>query len=176
MLGFATLALGAAWILVSLYVVQTAMPQTVVSLPPKSAEKLAFALPQGWSFFTRNPREASAVVYRPGRGAQWVPTSRTPNFQPRNLFGASRVQRAEGIDLGVLAVAVPDKAWVSCRSAASACLARVVGPIQVDIRRAGFLLCGDVGLVSREPVPWAWARDRRRVAMPAKVARLAVSC
>src|SRR5262249_6036163 len=37
-------------------------------------------------------------------------------------------------------------------------------------------LCGDVLLVERTPVPWAWAGSHRPVSMPVKYARLDVQC
>jgi Sporulation delaying protein SdpA len=37
-------------------------------------------------------------------------------------------------------------------------------------------LCGDVLVVERTPVPWAWAGSHRAVSMPLKYARLDVQC
>jgi len=37
-------------------------------------------------------------------------------------------------------------------------------------------LCGDVLLLDRTPVPWAWAGTHRAVSMPVKYARLDVQC
>jgi hypothetical protein len=71
-------------------------------------------------------------------------------------------------------VDIPDSVWSDCTGPPTGCLSgRPAGPVIANSspRRD---VCGDIGFISQEVVPWAW-RDMPTV-MPSKVARVTVTC
>jgi antimicrobial peptide system SdpA family protein len=132
-------------------------------------------VPQGWAFFTRDPQEASWLVYRPD-GDRWVRALGT-NSDAQYLFGLDRTQRAQEMELQSLLGQVPSSAWVSGRS-------KVSGPSAGEIRRVVAVnntaprpsICGEVAVHKRETIPWAWSRSRATIAMPSTTARMHVRC
>ncbi|MET7426456.1 SdpA family antimicrobial peptide system protein [Dactylosporangium sp. NPDC005555] len=176
-LGAFALALIAAGALAVAYVVHTQLPDNAVDLPYEAAveEPVRVALPQGWAFFTRDPRGADLLVYTRGGDGRWHDALLSPHAEPRNLFGLARASRAQGVELGLLTGAVPEDGWTGCQADPGPCLERLT-PLPAANRARRTTLCGDVGLAQRVPVPWAWSRSGDQVVMPSTVARLAVSC
>jgi antimicrobial peptide system SdpA family protein len=172
-----TLALIVTALVVSSYAVHAPMPANAVSLPYESSMRswVRQLLPEGWAFFTRSPREADvAPVIRTGHG-RWRDALLGPHAEPRNAFGFARRSRAQGVELGMLSGSLRKDAWTDCRGPVDACLERATA-VGVANTAPAPTLCGAVGLVSRPPVPWAWSRSSREITMPARVARLEVSC
>jgi antimicrobial peptide system SdpA family protein len=128
-------------------------------------------LPQGWGFFTRDPREAQTMVYRPeGSAFRLVNKS---NGEASYLFGLSRVSRRQNIELGQIIATIPSQAWTPCSSRnLSSCLSD-----SLVVRKNPFkspLIKGEYVLVSTNPIPWAWSHSRKPVVMPFKTVRLYV--
>ncbi len=137
-------------------------------------------LPQGWGFFTRDPREARIIPFGLDTEGEWTELGLGPHSRARWLFGLDRRSRAQGLEIGTLFGAVPDDAWVDCDSGPTsmeprACL-DAASPLQVDNPSPIPSLCGQIGLVRREPVPWAWRGAADQIEMPAQVLRLDVRC
>jgi antimicrobial peptide system SdpA family protein len=169
----ALIALGA---LVCGYVVHAQLPANAVQLPYEArlSHSVRLVLPQGWAFFTRSPRAPDVVPYRRVDG-RWVSALATPNAEPRNLFGLSRTARAQGVELGVLIGDVRPDQWLACTVDPLVCLDRAT-PVALTNTSLVPTLCGEVGLVSQQPLPWAWSEARDETVMPGRVARLETSC
>lgn len=142
-----------------------------------SSEKLNLIaiLPEGWSFFTRNPREATDHVYH-RQEAGWVSLGRT-NSHVANLFGARRTARIHGIELSALLQQVAVGKWhravvrlEDLKAIESIPVMKVTNPA---LRPT---LCGQLLVQRREPVPWAWSSRRDAIEMPADIVRLRSSC
>ena len=80
------------------------LPSNVVSVRDGGSVRVfwAKALPQGWAFFTKPPSDSELVAYRVVEG-ELVYASLTPNSRPRNLFGLTRTQRAQGPEIAAMA-------------------------------------------------------------------------
>jgi antimicrobial peptide system SdpA family protein len=135
-----------------------------------------FFLPEGWAFFTRNPREDRYIVYRLATGGSWIDTNLGPHNRPRNAFGLNRKSRAQGVEIGLLLVSIHDDEWLACRKSPAICLATT--PVSKDFKDISPIptLCGEIGVVMQPPVPWAWSSLPRPVTMPSKVVRVRVHC
>jgi antimicrobial peptide system SdpA family protein len=174
--GTFSLATAIAFAAVVLYVAQTYLPTTAVSLPLYAQIRpVARSLvPEGWAFFTRSPREERVLPYvlRDGR---WTDVHAPPHAEPQHAFGLNRVSRAQGVELGLLYGGLPSNAWTSCRfTDAARCLAGTAISLTLRNVSPDPTICGDVALLRQEPVPWAWAHST--TAMPIKYVRLAVRC
>ncbi|WP_309067464.1 SdpA family antimicrobial peptide system protein [Microbacterium sp.] len=131
--------------------------------------------PQGWAFFTKSPRGQVHFPYRSDGSDGWITADRGPNAQLRWAFGLNRESRLTEFDVQTVLAQVEDDWWQECSKSASdsQCLdntpAHEVSAVGHDLR-----LCGDVGLVRREPVPWAYRDYLNRT--DGESIRLLVSC
>jgi antimicrobial peptide system SdpA family protein len=175
LLGVVTVALSLGWTLLFVYGATLALPFNPVRLPGVDQLQTRVWFPQGWGFFTRDPREEDIAVHVRDAAGAWRPAGIGPNSRPRYVLGLDRAPRAQGVELGLLMAELPTKAWQPCPHAdAGPCLEALPVAATVTNPTPGPSLCGTVGVVLRPPVPWAWARSRQW--MPARVARLEVRC
>jgi antimicrobial peptide system SdpA family protein len=177
-LGLLSLSLMLGWAAVFAYSVHAALPVNAVRLPLEERLYPQAWMPQGWKFFTRNPREEDLGAFTRAEDGRWVSALRGSNASARNLFGLSRATRAQGIELGLITTAVGQikDAWQPCRDRLEVCVeqSRLVGEVRNITPNP--TLCGEVGLTLQEPVPWAWSRSKRKVTMPSKAVRVNVIC
>jgi antimicrobial peptide system SdpA family protein len=170
-----SLAWSAIAVVVALRVARTALPENAAVPTSQPLSALHILLPQGWSFFTRDPREERISVFVRRGPLAWTNASSTTIADPRNAFGLDRTSRAQGLEVSHLVASVPDTAWTPCRYDSTICLDSVYHSDATANRVANPRLCGEVGIVLRPPVPWAW-RHSAGVRMLARVARLTVRC
>lgn len=141
-----------------------------------SSEKnvLIKILPQGWSFFSKSPRDDEFVVLDPDTlelAVQW------PNASAANFLGLSRYGRAQGIEAGTLSFQVPNDQWQVCSGDLNGCVQqgeRTV--IEVVNTTPNPSLCSTYLLVQRKPVPWAWANITTPEEQPSQYVEVSVNC
>ena len=172
------LFLGVAWATAGLYVVHAQIPRNVLELPLERVLRPAipFLAPEGWAFFTRDPREPRLLPYRHATNGVWAYAHAGPHADLRNVFGLDRISRAQGVEIGLLLGEFADTAWQPCTDAPTLCLDELPRTVSITNRSPAPTLCGDVGLVRQEPVPWAWARVESETTMPSTVVRLDIRC
>lgn len=176
-LGAAAASIAALWSLLAFYAVDASLPSNVVHLPFESVVNARTLVPQGWGFFTRSPREPDLSPYvLDTASGEWTDVSDAPHSEARNVFGLRRASKAQRVELALVRSGVPKEAWSDCDGEPFDCLdrAQTLGPVTNGSPHP--TICGTVGLVSQEPVPWAWARSGRDVVMPSRVARVEVEC
>jgi len=167
-----TMALTAS--VVGVYAAHVPLPANALDLPGENKAAMVKIFPQGWKFFTRDPRLAEPTPLRKV-GDEWLPFENAASGTAANFFGASRQGRALGPELGWVLAPILDSDWRDCDGPIAECLAQAPGkPIKTTLEHPQ--MCGTVGLVMRKPVPWAWAKRTPAVTMPAKVLRLEVQC
>ncbi len=78
-LGVVVIALAMAWSVLILYAVHVELPVNALDLPFESSLKppLQALVPQGWGFFTRDPREPRLLPFRREAGV-WQAASEGP--------------------------------------------------------------------------------------------------
>lgn len=166
----------AFWAAVGAYSVHASMPTNTLKLPLERQLNMREVLPQGWAFFTRDPREAPREAYVKNEQGRFVPATPGSNGDAVNLFGLSRRSRAQSIEMGMLIKEVAGSDWTRCRVDPGVCLADLPVIATVESRYPGGSLCGAVGLVEQRFVPWAWQEADEPIEMPSRVARLWVKC
>ena len=171
-LGALMAAMTAAASIVGVYAAHLPMAANALELPGEDKSAMVKIFPQGWKFFTRDPRMSEPVPLRKV-GDQWVPYG-TRNDLARFL-GASRESRTLWPELNWALSSITDADWQACDGPIEPCLARA--PVREERARVDHpQLCGTVGVVMRKPVPWAWAKRTPAVNMPSKVLRLEITC
>lgn len=171
--GAVAVALAVFWLAFALYDVHGSMPPNPLRLPFERALGVSRIAPQGWAFFTRDPREPKFEAFL-RRGDRWVRAPVGPNR--RFLFGVSRLGRARGIEWGLVAFPLAGTDWRTCRVPVAECLDGSGTARHLRNRSPSPVLCGEVGLVRRAITPWAFASARRPVRLPYEAVRLTVSC
>lgn len=151
-----------------LMVFVSSMPYNTVTPSYEVKNVLHRLLPEGWSFFTKSPREDMADIYRI-EGDQ-VTKITSCNAEPENLFGLSRKSRKVGMELSIVASAIADTSWqlipkVEARYLADKQPASVNRPPNLH-----FLTPGSYLVSVYKPVPWAWADMQQNLDRQLKVA------
>lgn len=163
------------WFVVATYVLHSVVPGPVVVLPGPGQDAVKSVVPQGWAFFTKDPRDDRFSVLRESSdGWETVPVG--PNGDPRYVFGLHRYPRVQSVELHLLAETVPAEAWVSCAGSWARCADALDASAPVRNAVAAPSLCGRLTIVRSEPTPWAWAHSVDPEQMPSTAARLDVSC
>jgi antimicrobial peptide system SdpA family protein len=150
------------------YLVRAVIPVAAMPAPPgRSVARVL--LPEGWAFFTRDPRRPSPVVYTPDRDGRWRPAP----GRSRGPAGLDRRDRARSGEVAMLMNRLDGAAWTECDHEPAACLATARKTETANTATVR-TLCGDVGIILQEVLPWAW-NDLPTV-LPSRVARLTVTC
>ena len=158
--------LALAWAVPISYALRFSLPYNASSLSRTATPPLLIFVPEGWGFFTRDPREENMFTYYKNGSGAWMLTSRWS-------FGFGRHGRIVAREAAMLASGIAADA-TDCRDDHISCLNDVDVAAEIGAVFDNSRLCGDVGFVWQEPVPWAWARDN--VVMPARVVRVTVQC
>jgi antimicrobial peptide system SdpA family protein len=164
------------WLLVLSYSVHEGMPFNPVKLPLAQTLRVNLLIPQGWRFFTRNPREEFISVFVKDSDGKWQSALAEVNASPVNFFGLNRQSRAQGIEIGMLTASIKRDQWSECRERQDVCIERVPTAASIPNDSPHPTLCGDVILIRQSPTPWAWSKARRHVIMPSKYAKVNLVC
>lgn len=165
-----------AWAAIAALAVYPSLPDGPLNLEPEDKDGLPtvrLILPEGWNFFTRNPREQDILLFQKKRST-WKSAIRGPHGRPSNLFGLDRSSRSQGLEYAMLLRQI--SSWEECGGAIPRCLDTVAVADTLINPSPQATLCGAVGFARREPIPWAWSRSSDTIHMPSKVARASVRC
>ena len=77
------------------------MPTNPVSIKSNYLEKAITLIPQGWAFFTRDPREAQVLIYEIGKNNA-LTNLEQKHSSYKNLFGLSRKSSKIMIELQLI--------------------------------------------------------------------------
>jgi antimicrobial peptide system SdpA family protein len=159
--------------------INSSLPAAVLALPQTARSIVASLMPQGWAFFTKDPRSPNITLFvRGGNGAEWTQAGRT-YVSNRAWWGWNRLEKVEAQHLGGMAVLIPVRNWVRCADSNSDCLraANVFRMPPNEHTSALELSCGtEIGFVSREPWPWAWRTTPDDDEFEASVATARLTC
>ena len=175
-LAVAAVILVAGWTALIAYALHPALPSNAVKLPYETKLGTREWLPEGWAFFTRNPREEHTLIFRKDDHAQWRQADLGPNGGASNYFGIGRQSRAQLIELGALTFSIPHSKYSDCQKAPIACLDGSSNTMKLINPSPRPTLCGPLGVVLQEQLPWAWAKSAGQISMPSKILRIDVTC
>jgi antimicrobial peptide system SdpA family protein len=174
MLAATRVASTAVWSVLALFVLSGSVEDSPLRASARTRLNLLALCPQGWSFFTRDPREPVDRVYR--RQGTALAYSSVANGSLANLLGLRRAARAINVELAGLLAGVPEGRWRDCRQAVEKCVEPGADAIVVENRALVRSLCGELVIERRPPVPWAWSGSPRPVDMPARILLLRAEC
>jgi antimicrobial peptide system SdpA family protein len=167
---------GFSWFVLFCYSIQAALPFDPIELPmAKNLEFRAF-MPQGWKFFTRNPREEQIHLFAKNQDGDWLSASIGTNADPVTYFGLSRTVRTRGIEIGLITRSVKSPQWLPCKEELSACFEKAPIAAVVNNNSPNPSVCGELILLKQKPIPWAWTKAKKKVKMPITYVRVSVLC
>ncbi len=137
----------------------------------KIKKNINFFMPQGWGFFTRNPREAMIDAYSYKKGELKLLT--VSNLSAYNWFGLSRKTRLVGFELSNLLGVVPEEAWKDGINDFRTCIPQKI----YVVRPTGTLKNyppGEYILHQYKPIPFSWASHGQNETKPFLVAHIRV--
>jgi len=165
---------GACALLLVAYVLNAALPATAISLPGQDARLVRTFMPEGWAFFTKSPRSVSPQVYQYQAAGTWRDITAGPIADVSDAMGLDRMSRSQGTEIAMIVRLVPEKAWTDCEQQPIACLSQATAAMTLPNLSNHHSICGEVGLVAQEVLPWAWRATP--AVMPSKVVRVRVKC
>ncbi|WP_078866509.1 SdpA family antimicrobial peptide system protein [Streptomyces sp. NRRL S-1448] len=165
------------WALVVLYVAQTHLPKNVLELPgqEEATPAIRSIAAQGWSFFTKSPRDVELFPYVLHNG-EWKSASLAPHSEPRNAFGLNRRSRSQGIEMALLMTKASKTSSRKCESSLGDCLHSALPKVKISNPSPDPTLCGTIAIVQQKPVPWAWRDLMTERHFPTQVTSWEVVC
>jgi antimicrobial peptide system SdpA family protein len=164
------------WSLWAILNLTSSLKENALHAPLRDRALLQSLTPQGWAFFTRNPREERTLA--------WM--RRPSSLEPANLAdyrgapwnGVKRALRNRALTINAVASHLSEKDWQACEGDLLACVKSsevAPKPVVLEINdNSG--LCGEVVLQKESPTPWAWRNAFHRVKKHTQFARAAVKC
>lgn len=145
------------------FLLAASVPESTIKVSKASRMQLTRIVPEGWAFFTRDPKGAELLMYEAGGDKQLRRFVQRPGT-PRYLFGINRKARIISQEFGKFQEYVPvaDSLW-----------REIEGPIEkysylldslptTKIPNSSHypFINGIFILQKVEPVPWAWAGSK----------------
>ncbi|ANN35627.1 TPA: SdpA family antimicrobial peptide system protein [Bacillus cereus] len=149
------------------------LPETPVSISGNTKSIFKQVLPQGWGFYSKDPRDDLLSVINMDSqesAAAW------PNNKLENVFGLDRSGRAQGTETGLIMASASEDNWKTCKKDPIECLKELPAEKQVNNILENPTICGDIGIINQKPVPWSWSKNKSKIKMPSKVLRVNVQC
>jgi antimicrobial peptide system SdpA family protein len=169
------LGLTITWGVIAGLVALTSLPDSPLRTTGSGRRIIGALLPQGWAFFTRDPREPAEVVYRVTPNG--LRRADFTNSSPDNWMGIRKNTRPIAIELGALLSHVHRTRWRACRGDLGQCLKAADSVVAIaDNASTTRRFCGDFVVERRPTVPWAWSRSGDAIRMPAQYVRLQARC
>jgi antimicrobial peptide system SdpA family protein len=124
-------------------------------------------LPEGWGFFTKNPRDPDVIILKK-RNGRWHNNEYSPLSNPTNFFGISRVARAQSTEMAMLVSQIGPELWTECTEGMTSCLTNEARGklVSLELKVPHPVLKDTVCFISQRPVPWAWREIMTREKYP----------
>lgn len=162
------------WLYIFAMAIHAIMPvNPITRLPLQKEINIPSWFPQGWGFFSKDPRDPYFSVVNISDSALAVAW---PNSLPENYFGLNRYGRSQGIEAGLLISKVPEKDQSECKESPYLCLTKSKVAMELENTSPDPTICGDIGFIFQEPIPWAWSKNGKKIEMPSKIVRVSITC
>ncbi len=165
-LAFTCLIVG-FWIVVIVFIFRISVP-VPGNLSFKQKANAFSIIPQGWGFFTRDPKEPQYLIF----DKDGTKLSKS-NSEPSNLFGISRKNRLMNIELSLIMSKIKESSWSDYKEGKFDFNSTIISDT-ISINFNPSSLKGHFFIAQQERLPWAWAKSNNKIVMPYKYARIYV--
>lgn len=135
-------------------------------------KNLNMMLPQGWGFFTKNPREVYFELFKLSNNGSEPIEIFTKNSSWKNGFGLSKDNRYIGFEISTLVKYVPHEAWKNAKGSFNE--AKMDSTYTLEVKENFKMLEEDTDyvIIQRKPIPYAWASTGQEEHRPFLAARI----
>ncbi len=140
-------------------------------------KKLVVSLtPQGWAFFTRNPREAQTLIYEVKDDKLVLLKHKHSSIY--NWIGLDRRASVLVSEMSIIRSKVPDSMFMTTKWNYQTNKTGDFPSESIAIKNEihNPTLCGDYVLVFQQPIAWAYSKSMDNIDMPAKSVRIKIEC
>ena len=164
------IALILGWLVGCVIIICTSVGYTPFRLKASNKINAFQMIPQGWGFFTRNPREEKLIVYKKENNSLRKITQ--PNFSRENLFGLSRKGRMRQLQVGNLILPYY-KQMRPCGSIDPLeCTSDTVLMVKSPFEHS--MLKGEYLILKQATLPWSWSKNRKDQYNPYEILQIHV--
>ncbi|MBP2834092.1 SdpA family antimicrobial peptide system protein [Aquimarina sp. U1-2] len=133
--------------------------------------QISYAFPEGWGFFTKNPRDLLMEVYKKMENGEFKKID-VSNHSFSNAFGLSRKVRMIGYEASVISSGITQKNWVQNNSnLLQDHIHDSIKVIKSTIKNT-YLTEGEYIFKVFRPVPFVWANQNQEAFNPTKFVRI----
>lgn len=155
------------WCYIIYKVTSSALPYNPLSPDMNVQAGITTFIPEGWGFFTRDPREPDLYLFVL-KNKQWVKSANMPISNFRNAMGLNRLPRAMSVELAMLMSEIKEDDWVFSDLNVNKPDMKDFSIIPLKNTSPHPTLKDTLCIVQQEPVPWAWSWNRDRLSLPSK--------
>lgn len=161
-----------AIILALLYsVVAASISDNPLPLHYKAKATVNKLIPQGWSFFTRNPLEDDTYLYGYDDGKLTPLSHRMNEF--KNGFGLKRISKYSGMEVGKIIAKIKSTEWHEFDGGNLAAFVDSLPTVELRNSFPSGSLNGNYVIKLTPPIPFQWARNMKGE-MQSKIAKVKV--
>jgi antimicrobial peptide system SdpA family protein len=168
-------------LVVSIWTILSILIVTLKNNPIEIASDMDYQVfkfvPQGWAFFTRNPREAQIIIYqiKNNNGLIAYPQKHSSYH---NIFGLYRKSSKILTELQSIKIKIPDTLYTNSewnyQTEEYSLLPKEIYSYDNEISEP--FLCGEFLIVFQKSIPWAWSKSIKNIKMPSKMVRIKINC
>jgi antimicrobial peptide system SdpA family protein len=141
------------WFLIFITLFTWYLPGSVLKVDTFFSSKIINLLPQGWGFFTKEPKEQLFDAYKIQNG-NLIQLS-IKNASRENYFGFSRKSRFIGFEISKISAKINHESWVQSKGNI-----KIPKSFKIQYVRGNFRYFKRNNLyilIKTNPIPWAWA-------------------
>ncbi|HEX8019992.1 SdpA family antimicrobial peptide system protein [Mucilaginibacter sp.] len=173
------IALLLSWMFIIYSVLIIAMPNNAMTpYYLRHKFKVVAFFPQGWGFFTRNPREVRNIILVKSNG-EWINDPRVRNGTLHNLFGLRREGRMAMLIYGKMLGQIANKDWNTLKDYEFAKLnlsEMKYKAVPINFAKSpGLDMPQDIIIERREIVPWAYREFENKTGLPVTFVKLHIN-
>lgn len=161
------------WLIINIFLVT--VKGNPIEITNEVHSRVLNFIPQGWAFFTRNPREAQIIIYKIDNDSIIKPyPQRHSSFT--NLFGLKRTSSKILTELQLLKLKTSDSLYSDMEWNYQINKLEKFTTKSFEYKNEIFdpILLGEFIVVYQKPVPWAWSKSIKEIKMPSKIIKFKI--
>ena len=149
------------WSVIFYFILISHFKYSPLHLSKKISKEIFFATPQGWSFFTKDPRYDRLEIYQVINNSTLEQVTR-PNFSIENFYGFKRQNRQflnEAFS-SIKNVVLNDSIWYNSSEGVDKAYQDINSIYNFKNTFKNPVLCGQFVFEMYKPIPWAWSSNK----------------
>ena len=134
-------------------------------------------IPQGWAFFTKNPRDPQVFIYQVDTIDDSIKLENLRNTQLKYLFGIDRSNRKISSKLSKILQGVDSEFFYTSKKSVEDSIKNdycSIFKVKVSVKKP--ILCGLYCLQIKKPKPWSWLRIDTNIITESSIILLNLKC